>query len=332
MRFTLPVTLAWALVLAAGWPAVAQVRCLSSFPGPGSRLEGPPRSVLLWMNEPVDPQLSRFQVVDVQGRRFDLPARVSADGLRVEVPLRPLPDGVYVVHYRAASVLNGHVAVGLYSFGVQSAPPSRASGLAPLLWAAGALLTVAAAASGSAWAAALATATTGVEWAQAATSAVPAPWRVLISHGWAGVLLATLQPGWSLLLGAAVTGVWAIPARPPHTLLRLVAGTWLWLATPLVAAAGGPLSMLASSHGPALVLMLAAYGVVGLLAAAALPILGVRLPEPPWTRLVVSFLLAAAWAIRPAGGVAEFFAGWVGLCAACTAAYLWSRTRGEART
>jgi methionine-rich copper-binding protein CopC len=332
VRLAFHLTLAWALVLAAGSPAAAQVRCLSSFPGPGSRLEGPPRAVLLWMNEPVDLQLSRFQVVDVQGRRFDLPARVSADGLRVEVPLRPLADGVYVVHYRAASVLNGHVAVGLYSFGVRAAPPSGAPGVAFALQAAGALLTVAAAAWGSALAAALATATTAVEWAQAAPAAVPAPWGVLIRDGWAGVLLGTLQPGWSLLLGAAVTGVWAIPARPPRTLLRLVAAVWLWLAAPLVAAAGGPVSMLASSHGPALVLMLAAYGAVGMLAAAALPVLGLRLEEPPWTRLVLSFLLAAAWALRPAGGVAEFFATWIGLCAICTAGYLWARTRGEART
>ena len=106
--------------LAAATPAEAQVRCLSSFPAPGTRLEAPPARVILWMNEPVDLQLSQFRVLDPYGRRFDLPARASADGMRVEVPLRDLPEGAYVVHYRAASVLNGHVSVGLYSFGVRT--------------------------------------------------------------------------------------------------------------------------------------------------------------------------------------------------------------------
>lgn len=312
--------------LAVATPAAAQVRCLSSFPVPGTRLEAPPASVILWMNEPVDLQLSQFQVLDPYGRRFDLPARVSADGLRVEVPLQPLPDGAYLVHYRAASVLNGHVSVGLYSFGVRTAVEANKSfsaGVA-VLRAVGAAATLAAAASGSVLVAALATLTGLLEWAQAAASTVPAPWPVLL-HGWAGLLLAGTQPGWALLLATATTAAWAVPVRPPRTLLRLVAAAWVLLVTPVVAAAGGPLSLLASSHGPALVLMVSAYGTAGVLAALALPVLGVRVHEPPWTRLLLGLLLAAAWALRPARHVGEFFALWTALGALCAGAYLWGQ-------
>lgn len=313
-------------------PAGAQVRCLSSFPGPGSRLEAPPASVLLWMNEPVDLQLSQFQVLDPLGRRYDLPPRVSPDGTRVEVPLRPLPDGVYVVHYRAASVLNGHVSVGLYSFGVRTpVDPGQSGPLSGALQLLGALFTLAAAASGSVLAAALATATAFAEWAGSAQSVVPAGWPVLLRGGWAGLLLAGTQPGWASLVAAATTAAWALPVRPAYGLVRLVAAGWLAFTIPLVAAAGGPLSLLASSHGAALVLMVAVYAVAAALALAALPVLGVRTAEPPWTRLALAVLLAAGWAIRPARDLQGFFGAWLGLSVACAAAYFWGRLRGHRR-
>lgn len=320
--------------LAAATPAEAQVRCLSSFPAPGTRLEAPPGSVILWMNEPVDLQLSQFRVVDLYGRRFDLPARASADGTRVEIPLRDLPDGAYVVHYRAASVLNGHVSVGLYSFGVRTAVEADEGTFAAVavLRVAGAAATLAALASGSVLGAVLATVTAFLEWAQAAAFTVPAPWPVLLQGGWVGLLLAGTQPGWALLLATATTGAWAVPVRPPRTLLRLVAAAWILLVTPVVAAAGGPLSLLASSHGPALVLMVAAYGTAGVVAALALPVLGVQVQEPSWTRLLLALLLAAAWALRPARGVGEFFALWTALGALCAGAYLWGQGRLHWRT
>lgn len=312
------------LVAVAGAPASAQVRCLSSFPAPGSQLEGSPRSLLLWMSEPVDPQLSQFQVLDVKGRRFDLTPRVSADGLRVEVPLRPLDEGFYVVYYRAASVLNGHVSVGLYGFGVRTAPrPSPWPG--GVVRGLGAVSILAAAATGSVRPAALATGTLLVGWVGSAPSTVPAPWPDLLRGGWVGLLLAGTQPGWALLLGLAVMGVWMVAPRPPRELLRLVGTLWLLFSTPLVAAAGGPLSLLASTHGPALVLMVVVYGAVGLLTAFLLPLLGIRVSEPRWTVLLLSQLLAAAWALGTASSVAQFFSTWLGLSALCVVAYLWRR-------
>lgn len=330
MSFARPVTMAFLAVVWAPVCASAQVRCLSSYPGPGSRLEAPPRSVLLWMSEPVDAQLSRFHVMDPHRRRFDLPPKVSADGLRVEVPLRPLPDGVYVVHYRAASVLDGHVSVGLYRFGVRTAAASSQD--PPWLGrGAGLVFTLAAAATGSALAAALAAGSALLEWAQSAASAVPAPWAVLLRGGWAGLLLAGTQPGWASLLGAATAAVWAVRPGTSLPLIRLVGAVWLLLVTPLVAAAGGPLSLLASSHGPALVLMMVAYGAVGVLAAFAVPVLGIRLEEPSWTLPLLSLLLSAAWALRSATGVGDFFATCAALWALCVAAHLWGRTRRDRR-
>lgn len=329
-RTVASVVLLWLLVPVPA--ASAQVRCLSSFPVPGSRLDGPPGSVLLWMTEPVALELSQFRVSDLFGRRFDLPPRASADGMRVEVPLRDLPDGVYVVQYQAASVLNGHVTAGLYSFGVRRPVAEEPAGPWPAgLKALGALVTVAAAASGSVVAAVVATVTAFAEWAQAARSVVPAAWPVLLRGGWAGLLLAGTQAGWASLLAAATTAVWALPARPPYGLVRLVAAGWLAFAALVVAAGGGPLSLLASSHGPALVLMVGAYGVAGVLATVALPVLGVRPAEPPWARLVLASLLAAAWALRTSRDVAQFSTAWLALSAVCAAAYLWGRSRGLRR-
>ncbi len=239
----------WAtlLVLVAGVPAWAQIRCLSSFPAPGSRLEGPPDRVVLWMNEPVDLGLSRFQVLDLYGRRFDLSPRTSADGRRVEIPLRPLPDGTYLVHYRAASVLDGHVVVGLYRFGVRTPVPTPGgSWFTQVMRAVGAVLTVAAVASGSLLAAALAATTALVEWVEAVRSTVPAPWSVLLRNGWAGLLLFSIPSGWGLLLASATTAAWAIPNR---SLLRLVAAGWLVLTVPVLAAAGGGLRDGGSARG-----------------------------------------------------------------------------------
>ncbi len=317
----------WAtfLVLLAVAPAWAQIQCLSSFPAPGSRLEAPPDRVVLWMNEPVDLGLSRFQVLDLYGRRFDLSPRVSADGRRVEIPLRPLPDGTYLVHYRAASVLNGHVVVGLYRFGVRTPVPApERSWFTQVMRAVGAVLTVAAVASGSLLAAALAATTALMEWAEAVRSTVPAPWSVLVRNGWAGLLLFSIPSGWALLLAAATTAAWAIPSR---SLLRLVAAGWLVLTVPVLAAAGGPLSLLASSHGPALVLMLGAYGVAGALAALFLNVFGVQVEEPSWTLLVLGWLLCAAWALRSADGLARFGVLWAALGAACTLAFFLGRVR-----
>jgi methionine-rich copper-binding protein CopC len=317
-------------LLAAAPPAQAQVRCLSSFPPPDGRLEAAPGSVLLWMSEPVDPQRSWFQVTDPYGRTFHRAPRVSADGLRVEIPLEPLPEGVFVVHYRAASVLNGHVSVGLFRFGVRRPVPRPDSSVAAaVLRAAGALFTVGAVASGSALGAWAAAATALVEWVYAAEATVPAPLPVLVREGWAGLVLAGTRPGWAALLALATAGAWAVPSRPPRTLLRTVAVVWLLLVVPLLAAAGGPLSLLASSHAAALVLMVAAYGVVGVLAALALPVLGVRVEEPGWIPPLLGVLLAAAWALRPAGSVQEFFALWAAVGSGCAAAYLWGRARRE---
>lgn len=322
MRLAVPgvVALLCAAVFSAS--ASAQVRCLSSFPAPGSRLEAPPSSLLLWVSEPVDVQLSQFHVLDLEGHRFDLTPKVSADGLRVEVPLRPLADGLYVVHYRAASVLNGHVSVGLYSFGVRAslrAPPRPRW----LVWGLGAASIMAAAATGSVWAATLATASFLADWASFAPSTVPASWPALLRGGWVGLLLAGTQPGWALVLAAAVTGVWTLAPRPPRELIRLVGTLWLWFAAPLAAAAGGPLSLLSSTHGPVVVLMVVAYGALGLLTASILPAFGIRVREPRWTLLLLSLLLAAAWALNTAASVGQFFTAWLALSALCSAAYLW---------
>lgn len=320
--------LGWVLLAAS--PARGQVRCLSSFPAPGSHLEEAPNRVILWMSEPVALPLSRFQVTDPHGRRFDGPPQVSADGLRVEIPLQPLPRGVFVVHYSAASILTGHVSSGLFTFGVRTPPPRpEASAGVWALRAAGAIFTLGAVATGSSGGAALATATAVAEWVHTASSAMSVPLSTLLRSSLAGVLLGGTQPGWASLLATATTAVWLIPTLPSANLVRTAAALWVLFVLPLVAAAGGPLNLVATSHAPALLLMMGVYGVAGLLAALALPVFGVRIQEPRWTRLVLGVLLAAAWALRSARGLGEFFTAWTALSLGCAVAYAWGERRAH---
>jgi len=158
---------------------------------------------------------------------------------------------------------------------------------------------------------------------------VSAPFFALVRSGLAGLFLGATQPGWAVLLAAAITGIWAIPTPNAARLLRTVLGAWIVLVLPLVAAAGGPISLMASSHAAALLLMMGAYGVAGVLAALAPSVLGVRVEEPRWTPLLLGMLLAATWALRPARTLGEFFILWAALGLGCVMAYLWTeRERG----
>jgi len=120
-----------ALVASPPSPAVAHALLLRSEPAAGvvGPAERPPTSVVLWFSEPVDTTaLSGIAVLDGEGRRVDhLDTHLAADDPRqVQVSLGDLPQGTYVVRWRATSADN-HVISGTFWFGVGFAtavPPS----------------------------------------------------------------------------------------------------------------------------------------------------------------------------------------------------------------
>jgi methionine-rich copper-binding protein CopC len=298
-------------------PVQAQVRCLSSFPAPGATYSVAPDRVILWMSEPVDPQLSSFLVASREGRRFEGPVRVSADGRRVEVALRPLEAGVYLVVYRAASLVGGHVSTGFFAFGVREPVPNPEASwrvLAPR-WA-GVVLSVLAAGLGNAILALAAVVAAGVEWIQASTGLLQTSFSALLRAGFLWPLLGGTSAGWSLLLSVPVAVVWLVPRRGLASLFRAAASVGIGFVAALVALAGGPLEFLGSSHAAVLFLMVAVYAVGGLVALAVVGSVGVRLPEPRWSDPVLGGLLLASSALRLAGTPEGLVAAWAALGAA----------------
>ncbi len=127
-----------ALGLACGpTPASAHAVLLNTTPAAGTvaPADAPPRQVALWFSEPVEVAFNGISVVDANGKRVDgLDARVSADDpRRVEVGINAtsaagLPQGAYVVRWRATSVDN-HVVAGTFWFAVGFATTVPAAAL-----------------------------------------------------------------------------------------------------------------------------------------------------------------------------------------------------------
>ena len=124
--------LALAAVLALAGPSLAHALPQSSDPGPGTTLATPPTRVSITFGERPDPSLSSIKVLDTGGNAVTSGPTVAApdNPLVLEVPLRPLGDGVYTVAWRTVSAVDGHVAAGSYAFGVGTPPPSPSAGSA----------------------------------------------------------------------------------------------------------------------------------------------------------------------------------------------------------
>ena len=91
-----------------------------SSPLDGATLGDPPSHVQLTFVEAPEPSLSTIRVVDTSGTAYhaDRPEVVADDPLSLLVRLRPLAKGVYIVHWRAVSAVDGHASSGAFAFGV----------------------------------------------------------------------------------------------------------------------------------------------------------------------------------------------------------------------
>lgn len=86
-----------------------------SQPATGGRLETPGQ-IQVWFTEPVEPAFSELEILDTSRKRVDLQDSHGAPGepkaLLVSAPA--LPDGTYMVAWRALSAVDGHVTRGVF--------------------------------------------------------------------------------------------------------------------------------------------------------------------------------------------------------------------------
>ena len=116
----IPAGLLLVALLAALAPPAAQAHAIlvQADPPPGARLSLPPDRVRLWFSEPVEPTLTRVEVLDAERRRVDrgdLRADPQ-DPRRLEISLASLPPGLYTVVWQTVSRVDGHPARGFYTF------------------------------------------------------------------------------------------------------------------------------------------------------------------------------------------------------------------------
>ena len=122
-RLLLAVALALAGAIAGAAPVSAHANYVRSNPAADARLVRPPAEVRVAFSEPPDPKGSEIQVLDEQGRRWDLANTATSDepnGLKVG--LKPIGDGGYLVAWTTVSSVDGHQTKGSFAFVVGSGP------------------------------------------------------------------------------------------------------------------------------------------------------------------------------------------------------------------
>jgi methionine-rich copper-binding protein CopC len=115
LRALLIVALAAVLLGTTARPASAHALYEKSQPATGGQLETPGQ-IQVSFTEDVEPQFSQLEVLDTSRRKVDLDDSHSPPGspkaLTVSVP--QLPDGTYMVAWRALSAVDGHVTRGVF--------------------------------------------------------------------------------------------------------------------------------------------------------------------------------------------------------------------------
>ena len=107
-------------------PAHAHATLLQTVPAANSRVEQPPREVMLSFDERVETIFNSVEVLDEKGDRVDDGSpRVSDQGDVLFVNLKPLSSGRYVVSWKVVS-LDSHQVEGNFGFGVNAAAPGDA--------------------------------------------------------------------------------------------------------------------------------------------------------------------------------------------------------------
>lgn len=126
------VTLAVAILLIFSNIAFAHAQPTQYDPQPGSHLKTSPDTIQIWFDQPIEPELSRIQVLDRAKNRYDVEGElmVTDNGQHATEPLSgKLKAGVYTVLWAAVSAQDGHLTKGTFAFIVEAAPqPTTAPG------------------------------------------------------------------------------------------------------------------------------------------------------------------------------------------------------------
>ena len=115
--------IAAAAALALPGAALAHAALLKTFPQASELLDRQPRLVALTYDEVVEPRFAIISVTDKDGRSqvTGAPRRSAADPYTLEVPVRTLAEGWYLVFWRVISA-DGHPVRGAFTFQIGPNP------------------------------------------------------------------------------------------------------------------------------------------------------------------------------------------------------------------
>jgi len=134
VRRALLVAAALAAALALPATAFAHAALLKTFPQASAELDRQPGAVRLTYDEAVEPRFAIVSVTDADGRSqtTGAPRRAAGDPYTLEVPLRRLARGWYLVFWRIISA-DGHPVRGAFTFDVGPNPgPAPEFAIPPL--------------------------------------------------------------------------------------------------------------------------------------------------------------------------------------------------------
>ena len=105
---------------AAAW---AHAALLKTVPEASRTINAPPPEVRLTYSEPIEPRFAIVSVTDAGGRQVTSgpPAAAAGSPQTLVTPLRKVPEGWYLVFWRAISA-DGHPVRGVFTFAVGPNP------------------------------------------------------------------------------------------------------------------------------------------------------------------------------------------------------------------
>lgn len=127
-RFRMALLLALVLAALRGAPALAHAIVTRTDPADGAVLSEAPSQVRLWFSEEVSVSLSKFRVLDSQGRPLPGITHHADDGAPalIVIDLPDLTPGAYRVTWDALSTDDLHITSGSIVFGVQTSADGAA--------------------------------------------------------------------------------------------------------------------------------------------------------------------------------------------------------------
>ncbi len=117
-------------------PAVvsAHANLARSEPVAGSPNPVAPTEIRLWFTENPELRYSEIAVYDTTRQRYDQGTlrQLPGDPLLLAIDVRPLPEGIYTVAWKANSAVDGHTTVGSFAFAVGNLAPPASTGFGDL--------------------------------------------------------------------------------------------------------------------------------------------------------------------------------------------------------